>query len=817
MACFLQSSPHFFASPQPAATIQPTALSAQNFLAAEIGRQFLEQTPQQNIHCLINQMSDIEDEDDQDSQETNSYSTASEHSYSDHHNIQPIRTGQNGGKRPPLPPAGSKRRGQASNPQSIKKPNLPLMTSTIEHDDSLLAPIPHKMQPVAASKEMLARKQLLLEQQDSIEDSMSQADIDAVELLGGTKNTTTKKKRGPGRPRKDGSAPGTKRGPGRPKKNPDDPNAPKRKPGRPKKEPDPNAPPKRKPGRPRKNPPVETAPPFNGESTTAEVAVPPPPPRKRGPGRPKKNPAAGPPKKRGRPKKDSTTAAVAPDDFAVAPPPKKRRGRPRKDQQKSQEQHKVYGGYHLGGKSVPAMLGGTQPQQQTLSRSMDEEEEEFCNDESLQAEPRTPAAGALLDFRAGSGGSNHKNHHLRRTDSPTEEEDPDLVVQGDLYAAMSNHRPKQTSTSVGDTAMNGVAKLPSSKKKGRDDFDEDDSDEDDQSNYKDCNDKQLHGTKTDPNLEESETEDDPSLEKTAASSSFRRRHSEQPVDDQEDEENEIRDHDHQLDGMSLGKAVHDPEPEHQHEIERCVCHWKDCETIRRRYRDVCEKEGDSIYAGFFCVEINGGERQANFLDAIDNNLATNLETRKQTTGQYAIARHHWTKSVLEYVDSLTPQAIYKPVGSKVAHDLGVDTKEEANRYCTTLEEDEFGRMRPVRSNRTMNYAQWILVPNRKYDDVKIEVNAWLRSRIELTCKERQERAQEGAAKDAQIKKLQQNLETTNEELKEKKEALAQKEQLLAAKERDLEKQKKLSDSLAQQFECLMDRMNELERDGGQHR
>lgn len=180
---------------------------------------------------------------------------------------------------------------------------------------------------------------------------------------------------------------------------------------------------------------------------------------------------------------------------------------------------------------------------------------------------------------------------------------------------------------------------------------------------------------------------------------------------------------------------------------RCVCTWgEECARFRRFFERIKEKEGECIFAGTFRPAIGGGERQANFLDAVDRHLSTSQEVRQRTSGRYVIAFHHFPVNVLEHVKKLNSRSFLLPVSNEVAIELGL-TSDPADEYQTHCEPDEYGRLRPVRGDMDSTDAtdesedeekQWVLAPCHEYSDVKAIVDEGIAREIEKRIQEKRE-------------------------------------------------------------------------------
>lgn len=179
---------------------------------------------------------------------------------------------------------------------------------------------------------------------------------------------------------------------------------------------------------------------------------------------------------------------------------------------------------------------------------------------------------------------------------------------------------------------------------------------------------------------------------------------------------------------------------------QCVCNWgEECARFRRFFERVKEREGECIFAGTFRPNIGGGERQANFLDAVDRHLSTSQEVRERSYGRYVIANHHWPINVLQHIKRVHVRSFLLPVSNEVAVELGI-TSDPADEYQTHVEPDEYGRLRPVRSEDDSSETtenddeekQWVLAPCHGYSDVKAIVDDGIAREIEKRIQEKKE-------------------------------------------------------------------------------
>lgn len=93
--------------------------------------------------------------------------------------------------------------------------------------------------------------------------------------------------------------------------------------------------------------------------------------------------------------------------------------------------------------------------------------------------------------------------------------------------------------------------------------------------------------------------------------------------------------------------------------ELCVCGWGDeCMRFRRYFDEVKRYDGHCIFAGDYRPRSKpqgDGKnsttviKHANFFDAVDRHFL--IDCLSKTGKIVCIARHHWNRAALEYVDN----------------------------------------------------------------------------------------------------------------------------------------------------------------------
>jgi hypothetical protein len=191
-----------------------------------------------------------------------------------------------------------------------------------------------------------------------------------------------------------------------------------------------------------------------------------------------------------------------------------------------------------------------------------------------------------------------------------------------------------------------------------------------------------------------------------------------------------------VDSSSNGRVLGS---DNNHPDVQCVCSWgEECARFRRYFDKLKEKDDNCVFAGVTRTNIGGGERQANFLDAVDRHLGTSPSTRAQVKGRYVVANHHWPKACHDYLAKMQVRSVLIPVRHEDAVEMGI-TKDPYDQYCRSVAPDEHGRIRPNRSAAELLQSSsssfpeekyWVLAPCADYNDVKAMVDRQIQRDIE---------------------------------------------------------------------------------------